>query len=39
MRNPKVQSALATFLVDQIYENVDVKADLQATPVSGASQG
>ena len=29
MRNPKVQSALATFLVDQIYENVDVKADLQ----------
>jgi hypothetical protein len=29
MRNPKVQSALATFLVDQIYENVDVKADLE----------
>jgi len=29
MRNPKVQSALATFLVDQIYQNVDVKADLQ----------
>jgi hypothetical protein len=29
MRNPQVQSALATFLVDQIYENVDVKADLQ----------
>jgi hypothetical protein len=29
MRNPKVQAALATFLVDQIYENVDVKADLQ----------
>ena len=29
MRNPKVQSALATFLVDQIYQNVDVKADLR----------
>jgi len=29
MRNPQVQSALATFLVDQIYQNVDVKADLQ----------
>jgi Short C-terminal domain len=29
MRNPEVQSALATFLVDQIYENVDVKADLE----------
>src|SRR5262245_20827003 len=29
MRNPKVQSALAAFLVDQIYENVDVKADLE----------
>ncbi|MGE5274810.1 MAG: SHOCT domain-containing protein [Verrucomicrobiota bacterium] len=29
MRNPRVQSALATFLVDQIYQNVDVKADLQ----------
>ncbi|MGH3083886.1 MAG: hypothetical protein ACRDNP_07450, partial [Gaiellaceae bacterium] len=29
MRNPEVQSALAAFLVDQIYENVDVKADLQ----------
>ena len=29
MRNPQVQSALATFLVDQIYENVDVKADLE----------
>ena len=29
MRNPKVQSALATFLVDQIYENVDVHANLE----------
>jgi Short C-terminal domain len=29
MRNPKVQSALATFLVDQIYQNVDVKAELE----------
>ncbi len=29
MRNPQVQSAMAAFLVDQIYENVDVKADLQ----------
>jgi hypothetical protein len=29
MRNPKVQSALAAFLVDQIYENVDVKTDLE----------
>ena len=29
MRNPQVQSALAAFLVDQIYQNVDVKADLQ----------
>ena len=29
MRHPKVQSALATFLVDQIYQNVDVKADLE----------
>jgi hypothetical protein len=29
MRNPKVQSALATFLVDQIYQNVDVTAELQ----------
>jgi hypothetical protein len=29
MRNPKVQSALAAFLVDQIYQNVDVKADLE----------
>ena len=29
MRDPKVQSALAVFLVDQIYQNVDVKADLE----------
>ena len=29
MRNPQVQTALAAFLVDQIYQNVDVKADLQ----------
>ena len=29
MRDPKVQSALAAFLVDQIYQNVDVKADLE----------
>jgi putative oligomerization/nucleic acid binding protein len=29
MRNPRVQSALAAFLVDQIYQNVDVKADLE----------
>jgi len=29
MRNPQVQSALAAFLVDQIYQNVDVKADLE----------
>ena len=29
MRNPKVQSALATFLVDQIYQNLDVKAELE----------
>jgi hypothetical protein len=29
MRNPKVQGALAAFLVDQIYQNVDVKADLE----------
>jgi hypothetical protein len=29
MRDPRVQSALATFLVDQIYRNVDVKAELR----------
>ena len=29
MRNPKVQSALSAFLVDQIYQNVNVKADLE----------
>jgi hypothetical protein len=29
MRNQQVQSALASFLVDQIYQNVDVKADLE----------
>ena len=29
MRNPKVQSALAAFLVNEIYQNVDVKADIE----------
>jgi hypothetical protein len=29
LRNPEVQSAMAAFLVDQIYENVDVEADIE----------
>ena len=29
MQDPKVQSALATFLVDEIYQSVDVKADIE----------
>ncbi|HWQ00833.1 MAG TPA: hypothetical protein VN449_01825, partial [Gaiellaceae bacterium] len=29
MQDSKVQSALATFLVDEIYQSVDVKADIE----------